>query len=93
MHPTIEVLVLSHEQSLSPAMVHPIHLMSVVLMIQLLVQALLHLFTHVAPPTVSDTIALPSLVCTTLVPFRVSPSAHATPSLLLPFSSYPSAFA
>lgn len=92
LHPTVEVFVLSHEQSLAPTMVHPIHLMLAIQMNQLLVRALLRLFAHVAPLVVSIFVVLPSPVCVALVPFRVAPLAHATPSLLLTFSSYPFAF-
>jgi len=60
---------------------------------KLLVRALLHLSTRDAPPTESVVVALTSHVGATLVLSEVTPLAHATPSLLLPFSSYPSAFA
>lgn len=92
LHPTIQALVLSHEQSISPAMVHPIHLMFADQMNQLLVWALLHLFAHDAPPAVFVAIALPSLIGTNLVLSLVAPSSHSTPYLLLQFSSYLSSF-
>ena len=66
--------------------------MLAVLMNPLLVRALFHLFAHVAPPAIFVVVVIPSTVFTTLVPFGVAPLAHATPSLLLPFSSYPSYF-
>ena len=87
------MLVLSHEKSLAPTMVHPFFLMPTVQMNQPLVRVVIRLFAHDSPPTVSTAAALPSLVGATLVLFGVSPLTHATPSLLLPFSSYPFAFA
>lgn len=88
LHPTVEVLALYHERSLAPMMVHPICLMQTILMNQLLVWVLFHLFSHVVPPTVPVSSTLPSLVYIALFPSRVSPLAHATP-LLLPLFSYP----
>jgi len=41
----------------------------------------------------SATVALTAPVSATLIISEFSPSAHATPSLLLPFSSHPSTFA
>lgn len=73
-------------------MVHCICLMPAILMNQLLVRELLRLFAHVTFPNVTIAIVLPSPICATLVRFGVSPLANATPSLILPFSSYPSAF-
>ena len=73
-------------------MVHPIYLMTAVLMNPLPVQALFHLFAYVVPPVAPIVVVLPSPICEALVPSVVSPSAHATPSLFPPFFSYPSAF-
>ena len=73
-------------------MVHPIRLMPAVHKNQLLVRVLLHLSAHDVPLAVFVIAALPSRVGATLVLFGVAPSAHETPPLLLPFSSYPSAF-
>ena len=54
--------------------------------------ALFNMFAHVMTPTTPAPIALPSPICTPLVPFRVALSVHATPSSLLPFFSFPSSF-
>lgn len=94
MHPTVEVSVLSHAKSLALVMVHIFHLMPVVQMNQLLVRVLLCVSARDAPPAISGVAAAhPFPVGVTLVLSRVSPLAHATPSLLLPFSSYPFSFA
>lgn len=85
MYPSVQVLALSLEQSLAPAMVHPVCLMPVVLMIPLPIWALFHMYAHVAPPIVPIFVALPSPICATPVPFEVAPSTHATPSLFPPF--------
>jgi len=74
-------------------MVHPICLMPIVQMNQLLAWAPPCLSVHDVPPSVPAIVALPSPVDATLVISRVSPSSHATPSLLLPFSSYSPTFA
>jgi len=60
---------------------------------QLLVWDLLRLSARDAPLAESAATTLPSSIGIALVPSGVSPSAHATRSVLLPFSSYPSAFA
>ena len=73
-------------------MVHLARLMPFVQMNQLLLRVLLHLSTCDAPPIVSTVTTFLSPIGTTIVLSRVSPSAYATPSLLLPFSSYPSTF-
>ena len=62
---------------------HPVHLMPAIQMNQLLVWALLCLFAHVTPPAISTIVALLSLVCVALVPFKVSPQLM---QLLLFFS-------
>lgn len=59
---------------------------------QLLVWALLRMSVRDAPPTESVVSTLPSHVSAALVLSRLSPSAHATPSLFLPFSSDPFSF-
>lgn len=92
-HPIVQVRVLSHDQSLAPVIVHPICLVLAIQMNKLNVRALLRLSAHDAPLDVSIAIALPSPIGTTIFLSEVSPSAHATHSLLLPFFSYPSAFA
>ena len=74
-------------------MVHLVRLMRVVNMNRLLIRVLLRLFASDASPVVYAVVVLPSPVCATLVPFGVALLARATPSLLLPFSSYPSSFA
>ena len=84
--------VLSHDKSLAPKMVHLVRLMLVVQMNQLLVRTLLHLFVRDVLPLVFSATGLPAHAGTALVLSRVAPSTHATPSLLLPFSSYPYAF-
>jgi len=66
--------------------------MPAVLMNPLPVRVLFHLFAHVVPPFVPVDVALPSPTYATLVPSRVAPSTHATPSLLPSFSYSPSAF-
>ena len=71
-------------------MVQPVFLMPTILMNPILVWVLFHLFVHVVPPAVPIADVLPSPVFATLVPSRISPSAHATPSLLPPFFSSPS---
>ena len=63
-------------------MVHPVGLMPANLISPLPVQVIFHLFSHVAPPAIFVVAALPSSFCATLILFRVSPSTHATPSLL-----------
>ena len=73
--------------------VHPVCLMPTVQKNQLLVWALLHLSAHDMPPVEFAIVSLPSHVGATLILSGVAPSGHATPSLLLPFSSYPSTFA
>ena len=73
-------------------MVQPVRLMPAIQMNQLLVRVLLRLSTHDAPPVLYAAIVLPSHVGATFFISEVTPSAHATPSLLLPFSSYPSSF-
>ena len=73
-------------------MVHPILLMPAIQMNQLPVRELLFLSTHLVPPIISTIIVLPSPICASIVVFIVSPSAHATPPLLVIFSSYPLAF-
>ena len=93
LHPIVQKLVLSHAQSLSPVRVHLVHLIPVNQKNQPIVWSLLHLFACDVPPTESVVVALPSHVGTTLVLSGVASSTHATPSLLLPFSSYPSTFA
>ena len=92
LHPTIQEPVLSHEQILAPARVHPILLMPVIQKNQLLVWELLHLSSCDVPPAESATATLPSDVGVALVISGVSPLAHATPYLFLPFSYDPSAF-
>lgn len=86
------MIVLYHERSLAPAMVHHVHLMPSIQMNQLLLHELFCLSTHVAPLDVYATTVFPSYVCVALVLFRVAPSTHATPPILIPFSSYPSTF-
>jgi len=54
---------------------------------QLLVQTLLRLFAFDAPPVESATTVIPSHVGADLSLSVVAPLAHATPSMLLPFSS------
>lgn len=93
LHPTIRKPILSHQQSLSPMRAHPINLIPAVQKNQLLVWAPLHLSACDVPPVESVVAALPSSVGVALILFIVSPSAHATPSLFLPFSSYLSTFA
>jgi len=67
-------------------MVHPIFLMPVVLTTPLPVRVLFHLSAQVAPPIVPVLAVLPSPFYKSLVPSRVAPSTHATPSLFPPFS-------
>lgn len=67
-------------------MVHFVFLMLFVLMSPLPIQVLFHPFSHVSPPIVSFVSMLPSPICAALVPFRVAPSTHETPSLFPPFS-------
>ena len=92
MHPIVQKLVLSHEKSLTPMRDHPICLIPSLQKNQLFVQALLCLPARDVHPAEIATIALVSHVVASLTLSRVAPSAHATPSLILPFSSYPSTF-
>ena len=62
-------------------MVQPVCLMPAILMRILPVRAQFHLSAHVTHAVVVVSAMLPSLVCTTPVPFIVSPSTHPTPSL------------
>jgi len=84
LHPTVQEPILSHEKILAHVRVRPIPLMPTIQKNQLHVWTLLHLSACDVPPTTAH----PSPVGVALVLSGVAPSAHATPSLLIPFSSY-----